>query len=136
MTYYFLPNEPKKGIFWWWYTLVQEQIQILNVTVDTSIWNIYQKKIMFPFSLRLKVQIFKISSHCIKQYISITYQLLLLSKNSTKNSFSSDLVCICSPIFSTSRGGTGIVTPLWWPATRGILGSIICTREERTVRNF
>ena len=55
-----------------------------------------------------------------------THQLLLLSKNRTRNSFSSDLVCMCSPIFSTSRGGAGMVTPLWWPGTRGILGSIIC----------
>lgn len=55
-----------------------------------------------------------------------THQLLLLSKNKTRKSFSSDLVCMCSPIFNTSRGGAGMVTPLWWPGTRGILGSMIC----------
>ena len=59
------------------------------------------------------------------------HQLLLLSKKSTRKSFSSALVCMCSPIFSTSSGGAGMVTPLWWPGTRGILGSMICTGRAR-----
>lgn len=55
-----------------------------------------------------------------------THQLLLLSKKRTRNSRSPALVCMCSPTLSTSSGGAGIVTPLWWPGTRGIFGSIIC----------
>lgn len=55
-----------------------------------------------------------------------THQLLLLSKKRTRNSLSSALVCMCSPTLSTSSGGAGMVTPLWWPGTRGILGSMIC----------
>lgn len=60
-----------------------------------------------------------------------THQLLLLSKKRTRNSLSSALVCMCSPTFSTSSGGAGMVTPLWWPGTRGILGSMICQGRTR-----
>lgn len=55
-----------------------------------------------------------------------THQLLLLSKKRTRKSRSPALVCMCSPTLSTSSGGAGIVTPLWWPGTRGIFGSMIC----------
>lgn len=44
---------------------------------------------------------------------------------------------MCSPIFSTSRGGAGMVTPLWWPGTRGILGSMICRQGQvQSLRAF
>lgn len=41
---------------------------------------------------------------------------------------------MCSPILSTSSGGAGMVTPLWWPGTRGILGSMICRGTRRSGR--
>lgn len=67
-----------------------------------------------------------LSKHLVLENIGdVSYQLRLLSKNRTRNSFSSFLYCIRSPTLRTSRGGMGIDTPLCWHPTRGMWGSTI-----------
>lgn len=67
---------------------------------------------------------------CLLLYLSFwikpTDHVLLLSKKRTRNRCSLASWVICSPSFSTSKGGTGIGTPLWNTPSRGIFGSIIC----------
>lgn len=55
-----------------------------------------------------------------------TDQVLLLSKKRTRKRCSLASWVICSPSFSTSKGGTGMGTPRWNTPSLGIFGSIIC----------
>lgn len=70
-------------------------------------------------------------SHSAQSCLPHTHQVLLLSKKRTRKSFSPASVCLCSPSFRTSMGGTGMGTPLCSKPSRGILGSIIWGYRER-----
>lgn len=54
------------------------------------------------------------------------YQVLFVSKNRTRKSFSSVSSCLRVPRSKTSVGGTGMGMPLWRIPSRGMLGSTTC----------
>lgn len=58
-----------------------------------------------------------------------SYQVLLVSKKSTRKSFCPASVRLHSPSLSTSTGGTGMGMPLWRSPSWGISGSTICHGE-------
>lgn len=58
------------------------------------------------------------------------YQVLFVSKNSTRKSFSSVSSCLRLPRSKTSVGGTGMGMPLWRIPSRGMLGSTICWKPS------
>lgn len=67
-----------------------------------------------------------IFSQCVLSCLSGSYQVLLVSKKSTKKSFSPSSVSLHSPSLSTSTGGTGMGMPLWRSPSWGMSGSTIC----------
>lgn len=61
--------------------------------------------------------------------LSKSYHVLLVSKKSTKKSFSPSSVSLHSPSLSTSTGGTGMGMPLWRSPSWGMSGSTICNNK-------
>lgn len=85
--------------------------------------DIFKLTMTADFFFFFKIIIF---SQCVLSCLSGSYQVLLVSKKSTKKSFSPSSVSLHSPSLSTSTGGTGMGMPLWRSPSWGMSGSTIC----------